>query len=497
MNILRGMWRQQTSIRSRVIVTLVVTLVVMLSVSVLSIAKYSSFVSWTNETVELNAKLSEVPLLLSRVVTLFEAYTTARVAQLRDDFVAESARLDSTLSQLSGIHYGAPRISAYERSLRTMFDYYRTSALEIAERSVFDSAVYTELQFLRVLGNQMTRRAQEFVVASVELSSERHAAFVRATSSLVQRLAISMLFLSCVLGLATLFLIRDLSSHLEAVEATARRLSMGDWNVPDLAETRYSELASVADAFNEMKHNIVSFVQSVEHTAELDAQLHREQLAHAEKERLLRQTQLKALQQQINPHFLFNTLNLIGRTAMFHDTDATIALVEAISEILRFNLDNEGRHVPLSRELEILRSYVVVQQARFGARVSIELVLPPFDTDPEVPPMILQPLVENALVHGLKDCRAGGKVRVVVTETADVIEIAVADNGVGIAGDRLEQIESDADVHNTEHHSIGLKNVRARLKLAFGNSDALSINPGYGTGAIVTVRIPTPVEVYL
>lgn len=484
-----------SSIRSRVLVTLIGSLGLAFLAFVLGIGQYVSFVRWTTATVESTARLAEVPLTLSRMVSAFETYTSTGNQDFRELFWHESAAIQSALNDIHGMHRNNPRLSAFQRSLHTMFDYYRSSAGSIIELSVYDAAVYSELRFLRLVGNRIILRAQELVVGTVDLSSEQHAVVLAQTQAVVNRLTLGIVSLFVLLVLGSIALIRDLSAHLDRVEQTARRLSLGDWNVPDLAETRYGELSSVADAFNEMKHNIIDFVASIEKNAELDARLHREQLANAEKEKLLRQTQLNALQQQINPHFLFNTLNLISRTAMFNDTESTIALVEAISRILRFNLDNGSRTVQLSQELEILHSYIFVQETRFEGRVKIVLSVDQNVPDLEVPPMILQPLVENSIIHGLKNRRSGATVRVAVICEGGLVRITISDNGCGISRERMRELEEQDESAAAGRPSIGLANVRSRLHLAYGDAGVLSLDSAPGKGTKVTIRIPIPVEV--
>ena len=192
------------------------------------------------------------------------------------------------------------------------------------------------------------------------------------------------------------------------------------------------------------------------------------------KERLA-EAKVRELQMQMNPHFLFNTLSLVVRSIQLGERDTSIQLVKAISRILRSSIEIKTMSIPLDAEIELLQSYLYIEKLHLKGRVTFCLdVRKSFlDKDVMIPPLTIQPLVENSIQHGLKDRISGGKVDILITEKLEYIEVVVADNGVGFPIiDEQKEFSQNVAIPKT---SIGLNNVRERLKLFYKKEDVLQI----------------------
>ncbi len=207
-----------------------------------------------------------------------------------------------------------------------------------------------------------------------------------------------------------------------------------------------------------------------------------------------RNAQLRALQAQINPHFIYNTLQAIGGMALKHEVPGIYEVTLNLIDIMRYSLNFSKDRVRLGDELKYLQSYLQIQNLRFGRRLDLAFDAPEECFEYLVPKLILQPLVENCFEHGLSE-RAG---RWVVTIRAQVsgkdLLLTVTDNGVGIPPEKLEQIRAtlesgtDMSLRGAEH--IGLTNVNARIRLMFGGEDyGLVIDSDPDTGTSITVRL--------
>ncbi len=230
-----------------------------------------------------------------------------------------------------------------------------------------------------------------------------------------------------------------------------------------------------------------SFADMAERTQNLIAS---EYIAKIEK----RNAQLRALQAQINPHFIYNTLQAIGGMALKHEVPGIYEVTLNLIDIMRYSLNFSKDRVRLGDELKYLQSYLQIQNLRFGRRLDLAFDAPEECFEYLVPKLILQPLVENCFEHGLSE-RAG---RWVVTIRAAVsgkdLLLTVTDNGVGIPPEKLEQIRAtlesgtDLSLRGAEH--IGLTNVNARIRLMFGGEDyGLVIDSDPDTGTSITVRL--------
>jgi two-component sensor histidine kinase len=199
-------------------------------------------------------------------------------------------------------------------------------------------------------------------------------------------------------------------------------------------------------------------------------------LRAAELERRLTESRLQALQMQINPHFLFNTLHSVS-ALMHQDVEAADRMIAQLSDLLRRTLDSTNTQTqPLREELAFLERYLAIEQTRFGERLRVEVNVPAELLEVPVPTLILQPLVENAIRHGVERSAGPGKIELRAARREDALELEVADNGPGLNGAVRE--------------GIGLGNTRARLRQLYGEGGGLDLRNRAKGGVVVTVRMP-------
>ena len=191
----------------------------------------------------------------------------------------------------------------------------------------------------------------------------------------------------------------------------------------------------------------------------------------------LAEARLTALQGQLRPHFLFNTLNMIAEQ-VYTDPAGADAMLTRLGVLLRSSFTEADRErVPLRRELELLESYIEIMRARFRGRLTFELHVDPTTLDALVPRFILQPLVENAIKHGVEPREEGGRVTVTASRDGDSVDLEVRDNGDGLAGAIRE--------------GTGVRNTRERLHHLYGAArQRFALSPAPGGGTIASVVIP-------
>ena len=216
----------------------------------------------------------------------------------------------------------------------------------------------------------------------------------------------------------------------------------------------------------------------------------------------LKNAQLMALQAQINPHFLNNTLNLIGGMALSKNAPEIYQITRVIGDLLRYSISTEGDMVSLGDELKHMQNYIFIQEHRFVGRCTVMVSMDETVLDSKLPKFTLQPIVENAFEHGLQHKEGDWKVKIVIRCIGNRIGIMVKDNGIGITGERIKQVRAELQsglsimTDRTEtngagkRRGIGLRNVNARLKLQFGNGYGARIFSKPGAGTLIVLVLP-------
>lgn len=287
-------------------------------------------------------------------------------------------------------------------------------------------------------------------------------------------------------GLSILFIIglyffitARLTRPIQILKNKMRQASSG-YLEAKVHPTGTDEIAELGNSFNLMIEQIKMLLQQ--------SIREQEQLQKAE---------LRTLQAQINPHFLYNTLDSIVWMAEAGQKDQVIRLVQALSRFFRISL-NKGRDwISLQEELEHVRNYLVIQQIRYRDILDYELQIDPAIHHYSILKMTLQPIVENALYHGIKNKRGRGLIRISGKETAmKTIEIVVEDNGCGLSPTRLQELQDSMNDLQFTHEQMdnetgfGLRNVQLRLRLYYGEPYGVNIHSEEGKGTKVTIRIP-------
>ncbi len=213
----------------------------------------------------------------------------------------------------------------------------------------------------------------------------------------------------------------------------------------------------------------------------------------AERVSLLKKAQAVALQSQINPHFLNNTLETINWTAieLLGGRNEISKMAGALSRMLRMTLENSDTVVPISMEIQHCKYYLEIQKLRYEDKFDVLWEIPPEVERCRIIRIVLQPLVENAIYHGIKPLTNKGLIRIGGRILPEAVELSVKDNGLGMTEEELEMLRQNmrSDMIKESRH-IGVTNVNQRLRLCFGEEYGLSVESGEGNGTGVTVRIP-------
>lgn len=222
-------------------------------------------------------------------------------------------------------------------------------------------------------------------------------------------------------------------------------------------------------------------VLGIGYAVEFYRRYHERELTAVQLERELTQAQLQALKMQLHPHFLFNTLNALSVLVRKQDTRLALSMISRLSDLLRYTLDQlPVQEVPLRQELDFIKQYVDIEQIRFADRLSVQFKAAPNTMDAMVPQFILQPLVENAIRHGIAASTAQGVLEISAARNDGQLLLEVRDNGPGLQRQPAP----------TENGGLGLANTRARLQQLYGSASQFALRNANGRGAVAMLTIP-------
>ncbi|MDL2214331.1 sensor histidine kinase [Clostridia bacterium OttesenSCG-928-O13] len=295
------------------------------------------------------------------------------------------------------------------------------------------------------------------------------------------RLTLLLVSLLGVLGVALVVLFSNSISRSIAQPVSTLNQAMAEFeqgNVPGQVELRPAsgEMATLVSGFNHMLDSINAHLATIV----------REQEEKKTAEVTALQYQLQSLQNQINPHFLYNTLNIISFLALDGKSDEIRSFNQSLIALLRATLSNTQDTVTISHELSFLDAYVHIMEYRYPDMFEVEVVADESVLDCQIPKLILQPLVENAMLHGLFPTGEQGRILVLLEGAQDKVRVTVADDGVGMTQQQIECLL----MPRKGFTSIGLTNVNERLMLCYGPGAALIISSEEHVGTNVTFEIP-------
>lgn len=281
-------------------------------------------------------------------------------------------------------------------------------------------------------------------------------------------------------------------SPLKNLAASANEVAKGNFDTELIEVQAEDEIGVVTGAFNQMVISIRQYIERIRQSMETERAMKEKELMM---EAHLKDAKLKYLQAQINPHFLFNTLNAGAQLAMMEGADRTYEYVQNMAEFFRYNVKKGNDTVTIREEMELVDNYIYILNVRFSGDIHYEKKVDKLLLNVEMPSMILQPIVENCVNHGIREMDGEGRIWLSVYRVDDVVCISIKDNGIGMSRETIDEIMSgtyrDKELA-AGSNGIGMDNVIARLKLFSESDNVMSIiseGENQGTEVIIYLQM--------
>ncbi|OLP66704.1 hypothetical protein BACPU_00630 [Bacillus pumilus] len=417
--------------------------------------------------------------------TMYEkvnAYAIEKDRQFVQEYLESKENMtsyDQALLHDVGLHAAIPAIEKYQHMIRTLVKESDATMTHVREGKIKEYAAsvkevrtvssYIQEQTMTLLDEELSE--YQVLYQSLQKRHQAYALFTLCLFTLSIGIALWMAYM----------IAGGISRPIVHLSQSAKEVSEGNFDGANLQVTSKDEISVLNDAFQKMRHEMKMMIEEIKQKAALDQKI--------------KEMKLKTLQNQMNPHFLFNTLNIVSRMAYLESAEATSRLIQSVSTLMRYSLSVLGTAVTLEQEVKVVKEYFHIQETRFADRITCKTTIDEACLSVQIPSLTLQPLVENAFIHGVEPKEEGGLVELVIYQDNGYVIILIQDNGAGIderEKKRLLSQHEEDDPHVGKGHStgIGLRNVMSRLRLFYGMHNALHIYSEPNEGTTIQLTIP-------
>lgn len=491
---------RHSSLRFQLIFTFVISGAILILAVLFTTGILRFTINTVGKTYDTNKNLDNYLTQISEAEAAMESYMRYRTFESIDKYY----NYVSVAEEMSGEFKNKPSaIPAYQkeyiiRRLSESFFYYSSNAIAAKranKKNAIDENLAKSIQCYNFLRSEILNLNMMYFKANAqEYEINRN-----VTSGLMNLSVIGM-FVVLVAAVFLLYLnLSSITQPLQKISSVALSVAERNFDVDLFNTDRHDEIGNICRAFDSMIISIREYVDTIWEKALKENELREKEI---EMRALYADAQYKALQEQIHPHFLFNTLNTGAGLALKEGADQTCDFLEQVADFLRYSIQHPGRDVELKDELGMVDNYIYIMKTRFGSRYEFIKNIDTQVLGVRIPNMIIQPLVENCIKHGLKDVIENGKISITVVKEDGYVKVLISDNGCGfdpvirkrildaaVTGEAV--IVNSSEIKENEHISTGLVNVISRLYFYYGRNDIFDIlqNPD-SSGTVFMVKIP-------
>ena len=480
------------SIRNKLLVIFMIPTIMLLSINAYINAEINTMIDDISGIYASNTMLNELQISLTQVHHYLETFLDTRDTEAIEGYLRNQQEFSNRLEQLNGRLLDDDSMITQKNIRSISEEYIRTAdrAVEakrgrnvVKYKEYYDDAdrlfsyINSYIYSLNSRQLQCNSHNYEALFTSLKYSETANLTILCMTSALVT--------------LLVFLLTRGITDPLQRLAEAAEQVANGSLVAEVSGPVANDEVGIVTAAFNQMVVSLKDNMEQVRQRIALESAMKEKQLLM---EAHLKDTQLKYLQSQINPHFLFNTLNACAQLAMLEGADRTYTYVQNVADFYRYNVRKKDGVATLAEEIGLVDNYIYIINVRFSGEIHFIKEIEEGVTDVPMPAMILQPLVENSINHGLRDVEWEKKIWLSVYRENNRICVSVRDNGIGISPEQTQSIlNNDLNGNGLQEHTtgVGLRNVIGRLRLFYNRDDVMEItSTGSGMGTEVAVFIP-------
>jgi two-component system sensor histidine kinase YesM len=498
-------WKKlnRNKFRTRLILFFLLSLFISLGTTLYTFINSNTLVSSTENLFKKDIELNQLHESIADLENSLELFLSTSTSESMTEFNRKAANLaawaNDILDETDNSEQGL-MMKDIGNLMKTYIENGNAAIIAKRERKIeqyvksYNDSTVTASYLYRGIDTLMVQQLQD---------SAKYYTLISNRVAALQVINIILIVVSSIVIVVMIFVFSfKLTNPIDKLVHLSKRISRGDFDVSTDFIDSDDEIAVLSKAFHEMVPRLKSYVEGITEKAELEVKLKEEHMQNLTMKTALREAQLHALQTQINPHFIFNTINAGAQIAMLEGDNKTSEFLVEAAGLIRYNLKSMDTPVTFKDELDNVRSYIYILKTRFHDLVNY---VEEIEDDKrllslKMPRLTLQPVVENAYIHGLSELENGGTICIRATVENRRAVISVMDSGKGLDPTQREILQETINGPDVAPKSeppkgghttgIGLNNIAKRLRLFYGYEKVLSIGNNAGGGVCVTFNLP-------
>ncbi|MBD5545395.1 MAG: histidine kinase [Lachnospiraceae bacterium] len=487
-----GKKKRYISIQTKLISVFFFTTAIVFTVNVYMYINFNRMIKRIDEIYVSNANSNELQNGLNQVQNSMSEYLNTKSSDSMEEYFRSEEKYSGMLQALNDTIVENDNM-IMEKNIRRMSESYLSLTNDIIEAKRGRNV--ERYKVLYEEAGQLYSYINTYIYTLNNKQFQNNSENYSALFATLKYMEVVNMVILCIVALLnallTIVLTRGITRPLKQLSEAANQVAQGNLDIEPTETESRDEVGVVTGAFNQMVLSLQAYIRRLKESLELESAMKEKELMM---ETHLKDAQLKYLQAQINPHFLFNTLNAGAQLAMMEEAEKTYRYIQNVADFFRYNIKESRESVSLNQEIEIVDNYIYILNVRFSGEIHFRKHVDESLTNVQVPSMILQPIVENCINYGIRNIEWEGYIDLSVYKERNHICVSIRDNGTGMSEEKIQKIMSSRqkeDDSEQNSNGIGLDNVIGRLRLFFGIEKVMEItSAGENMGTEVAIFIP-------
>lgn len=481
------------SVRRKMLTAFIIPIVLIILMNVYMYIGINLMIEKVDEIYVSNVSLSDLSEQLTVLQNSMKEYLESKSTTALNDYYKAEQAYRNTLETV-GSEGSDTKMVIMRDNIVNQSQYYLKLAEEtiIAKRGRNVEKYKSGFEETEIIYTDLQNCIYSLNVNQFKMSTDNYSSLL-SSLRIMEMITIAILIFIAVVNLLVVFFVtKSMTLPLVDLSVAANEVAQGNFDVDISTLEGGDEISVVSKAFKKMVENIQKYIETIRDSMQRESELKEHELVM---ESRMKEVQLRSLQAQINPHFLFNTLNAGEQLAMMEGADKTTEFIENMADFFRYNIKKIDNDASILEEVELVDKYIYILNVRFTGEIHYSKEVDQKTLDVRVPSMILQPIVENAVNYGIRNIDWEGHIDLKVYTEGENVLMSIKDNGVGMDQGQIDRILSgdafgEASESNSASNGVGLGNVIERLQIFTGRRDVMDIKcegPEKGTEFIIKV----------